>query len=254
VHHPLALETGLSKARADALRENERAVLACACAVVVTSTATKELLATDFDVVSDRIVVAEPGTEPARRAQGSSDPPVLLSVGAITPRKGFRVLVDALSKIAALEWCCRIAGSIDRDKNEAAALRRSISERKLDDRVTLLGALEDDRLDEEYDRAQLFVLPSYFEGYGMAFAEALARGLPIVASAGGATASTVPEAAGLFVPPGDSDALAAALQRLLSTPAELQRRADAAWAHAQHLPRWRDAALKISAVLEKTAA
>jgi glycosyltransferase involved in cell wall biosynthesis len=254
VHHPLALETGLSKERAAALHENERATLTHACAIVVTSASTKELLTADFAVAPARITVAEPGTEPARRSVGSGGAPVLLSVGAITPRKGFRVLVEALSDIATFDWHCRLVGSFDRDVNETAALKRLIDARNLPGRITLLGALEEDRLEAEYDRATLFVLPSHFEGYGMAFAEALAHGLPIVACAGGATASTVPGTAGVFVPAGDAAALAAALRRLLTEPAELKRRADAAWAHAQHLPRWRDTAVKISAVLEKVAA
>ena len=254
VHHPLAFETGLSAERVSYFRRSERAALVHAVNVVVTSAATRDLLVLDFDVAIECVTVAEPGTEPAPRARGSEGAPRLLSVGAVSPRKGFRILVEALSGIAELDWVCRIAGSLDRDMNETAALRARIAQARLEGRVILLGTLEEDRLAAEYDRATLFVLPSYFEGYGMAFAEALARGLPIVACSGSAAVSTVPAAAGVFVPAGDSVRLAAALRRLLSNPAELEKRSDAAWEHAKSLPRWRDTAAKIAAALEQAAA
>ena len=254
VHHPLAFETGLSAERVSYFRRSERAALVHAVNVVVTSAATRDLLVSNFDVAIECVTVAEPGTEPAPRARGSEGAPRLLSVGAVSPRKGFRILVEALSGIAELDWVCRIAGSLDRDTNETAALRARIAQARLEGRVILLGTLEEDRLATEYDRATLFVLPSYFEGYGMAFAEALARGLPIVACSGSAAVSTVPAAAGVFVPAGDSVRLAAALRRLLSNPAELEKRSDAAWEHAKSLPRWRDTAAKIAAALEQAAA
>jgi len=254
VHHPLALETGLSAERAAYLRESERAALALAVGVVVTSAATKDLLISDFAVPAKKITVAEPGTEASPRARGSDGVPRLLSVGAVSPRKGFRTLVEALSEIAALDWQCRIAGSLDRDRAETARLRERIAAAKLDARVIFLGTLAEAELEAEYDRATLFVLPSHFEGYGMAFAEALAHGLPVVACSGGATAATVPAEAGVFVPAGDAKTLAAALRRLLSNPAEIRERADAAWAHAKNLPRWRDTAARIAVVLEEAAA
>ena len=254
VHHPLAFETGLSPERVSYFRQSERAALVHAVSVVVTSAATRDLLVSDFGVTVECITVAEPGTEPAPRARGSEGSPRLLSVGAISPRKGFRVLVEALSGIADLDWICRIAGSLDRDQDETAALRACIARARLEERVMLLGTLQEDHLEAEYDRATLFVLPSHFEGYGMAFAEALARGLPVVACSGSAASSTVPAAAGIFVPAGDSERLAAALRRLLSDTAEIETRSEAAWKHAKSLPRWRDTAAKIAAALEKATA
>jgi glycosyltransferase involved in cell wall biosynthesis len=254
VHHPLAFETGLPPERVSYFRHSERAALVHAVRVVATSAATRDLLVSEFDVAIDCVTVAEPGTEPAPRARGSEGAPRLLSVGAVSPRKGFRILVEALSAIAELDWVCRIAGSLERDTNETAALRTRIAEAGLEDRVMLLGTLAEDRLEDEYDRATLFVLPSHFEGYGMAFAEALARGLPVVACSGSAVVSTVPAAAGVFVPAGDAERLAVALRRLLSNPAEIGKRSDAAWNHAKNLPRWRDTAAKIAAALEQAAA
>src|SRR5690606_38584498 len=101
------------------------------------------------------------------------------------------------------------------------------------DRILLLGALSEPALAAEYDHATLFVLPSHFEGFGMAFTEAMARGLPIVACDGGAVTTTVPAEIGVFVAPGDADALAERLRWLLSNPAEIASRAEAAWRHAE---------------------
>jgi glycosyltransferase involved in cell wall biosynthesis len=254
VHHPLALETGVSEERAKYLAWTERAALERTVHVIVTSPATADLLAKDFGVPRARISVAEPGTEAASRARGGDGPPRLLSVGSVTARKGYDVLVKALAQISDLAWESRIVGSLDRDPVAPGTLREAIARTKLGERIALLGSLDEPALAAEYDQARLFVLPSHFEGYGMAFAEALAHGLPVVGGAGGAVTSTVPADAGVLVPPGDAGALAAALRRLLSNPAELQRRADAAWRHAQQLPRWRDTAAKFARALETALA
>ena len=250
VHHPLALETGIDKAREEYLERTERAALARTVRVIVTSPATADLLVRDFAVPAARISIAEPGTDPAPRARGGEGPPGLLSVGSVTTRKGYDVLIAALAQISDLAWESRIVGSLDRDPAAAKMVRELVARARLDKRVALLGSRGEGPLAAEYDRARLFVLPSHFEGYGMAFAEALARGLPIVGCAGGAVTSTVPPDAGVLVPPGDANALAAALRSLLSDPAELSRRADAAWRHAERLPRWRDTAEKFARGLE----
>lgn len=254
VHHPLALETGLEPDRAEFLAHTERDALARTAHVIVTSPSTATLLVSDFGVPASRVSVAEPGTDPAPRARGGEDPPRVLSVGAVTKRKGYDTLISALERITDLAWESRIAGSLDRDRAATSALRHAIARSGLDRRVHLLGSLDDQSLAAEYDRARLFVLPSHFEGYGMAFTEALARGLPVIGCMGGAVTATVPAAAGILVEPGDAGAVADALRRLLSDKAELARRADAAWKHAQHLPRWRDTAAAVARVLDAALA
>lgn len=252
VHHPLALETGISKELAGAFARLEREALKRVLHVVVTSQPTADLLVQDFGVARERITVAEPGTESASRARGDKTTR-LLGVGSITPRKGFNTLVAALSEITDLEWEFRIAGSLDRDLKATENLRCQIAQASLQDRIHLLGTLNDEALADEYDRATLFVLPSHFEGYGMAFTEAMARGLPIVACEGGAVTTTVPADVGVFVAPGNAKALAEKLRWLLTNPAEIKQRSDASWKHAANLPRWKDAALKIAGVLKDVA-
>lgn len=250
-HHPLAFETGLTSDRIDYLHRTEREALSRSIATIATSRSTAELLAREFNVVAEDITVAEPGTEPALRAKGNATPPRILSVGAITRRKGHDTLAKALSKIRDLEWEWRIAGSTDRDSIALQKLEREIADGKIAERAKLLGPLDDAGLEKEYSSARLFVLPSHFEGYGMAFTEALARGLPVVAGSGGALVETVPKDAGVFVTPGNFGELALTLRRLLTTPAEVSKRADAAWDYAKQLPRWSDTARLIADALER---
>ncbi len=253
-HHPLAFETGLSTDRIDYLHRTEREALSRSVATIATSRSTAELLAREFNVAASDLTVAEPGTEPSTRAKGDAKPMRLLSVGAITRRKGHDTLAKALSKIRDLEWEWRIAGSTDRDAVAMQALQREIADGKIAERSKLLGPLDDAGLEQEYASASLFVLPSHFEGYGMAFTEALARGLPVVAGSGGALVETVPRDAGVFVTPGNFGELALTLRRLLTSPAEISKRADAAWEYAKQLPRWSDTARIIADALARAQA
>ncbi|MGZ3350392.1 MAG: glycosyltransferase family 4 protein, partial [Xanthobacteraceae bacterium] len=193
VHHPLALEWGLSPAQADALRASERAALAAVEGVVVTSAATASLVASDYGVPAGRITVARPGSDPAPLAQGSQDGVVrLLSVGAIVPRKGFGVLIPALATLSDLPWRLTIAGDRTRDRDAAARLDSDIARLALGERMEVLGAVSPQSLATLYAEADIFVLASRFEGYGMAYAEAIAHGLPVIGSKAGAIRDTVP--------------------------------------------------------------
>jgi glycosyltransferase involved in cell wall biosynthesis len=250
VHHPLARENGLAPATAASLHASEQAGLALARHVVVTSPVTAETLVADFAVPDARITVAEPGTARAPRAAGSgSTAPALLAVGTVSPRKGFDVLVRALAAVADLQWHLTIVGSLARDAAAAAALGAVMAETGLASRITLAGELDEGALAAAYHRADLFVIPSLYEGYGMAAGEAMVRGLPIVTTTGGALARTIPEGAALRVPPGNVPALAAALRRALAEPGLLPALAEASAAQGRSLPDWDDTTRRIAAVL-----
>ncbi|AWB22259.1 glycosyl transferase family 1 [Methylobacterium currus] len=254
VHHPLGYETGLPPERAAALVAGERTALALASRVVATSRYTARLLAAEFGVPSGRIAVAEPGTAPAARVAPRPGPQVrLLSVGTVSPRKGYDVLVRALATLTDLDWSLTIAGSLDRAPDCAAALRDQIAASHLRNRITLAGTVTPEALDRLSAEADLAVSASLFEGYGMALAEALARGLPLVATSGGAAAETAPAGAGLTVPPGDAAALAAALRALIADPARRAEAAAASWAAGRRLPGWPDTAAAIAAFLRTSA-
>jgi glycosyltransferase involved in cell wall biosynthesis len=254
VHHPLYLEAGLSPARRDQLFEQEKAALALAKRVVVTSRTTADTVAKDFSVSPATITVAEPGTEPMPRAVEAAGPVHILSVGSVVARKAHDVLVRALAPLRDQPWRLTLAGATDRDPAALAALNAAIGETRLGDRITLTGPLPSDALARLYGSAGIFVLPSLYEGYGMALAEAMSAGVPIVCTTGGAAAETVPDTAALKVPPGDAGALGAALRRLLDDDALRRRMADASWTAGRSLPRWEDTARRVAGVIKELAA
>ncbi len=249
VHHPLALESGLSEAETKRLHASEKAALKSARVVVTTGPDTARTLVSRYDIAADKIFVALPGTDPADKSQGHGDAPVLLTVATLTYRKGHDVLVRALASVADLPWTSAWAGSMTREPETTTNIRGMIKSHNLEDRIDLRGEISGDALDELYMRSDAFVLPSRHEGYGMAFAEALAHGLPIIACSAGAVPDTVPGNAGLLVPPNDPDALAAALRHLLIDGNKRAALANAAWTHGQQLPRWSDTAATVAKAL-----
>jgi glycosyltransferase involved in cell wall biosynthesis len=251
VHHPLALETGLSPADADALWKSERLALAAARGVIVNSPSTEQLLLDDYDVPSESITIAYPGTDRGALAPGSSDGVVrLVSVGAIVPRKGFDVLIAALAKLPDLPWRLAIAGDLTRDAASAAQLHADIQQHGLAGRVHVLGALSPERIAGLYAGSDIFVLASRFEGYGMAFAEAMVHGLPVIGTTAGAVSDTVPPEAGVLVEPNDVNALARALRMLIEKPDERRWFAAGARAAGEKLPTWEESAKRVASAIE----
>ena len=251
MHHPLALETGLATEQVETLARIERRLLPLARRVIVTSPHTASDLAA-YHVPPARIGVVLPGTDPAPLARGSSGPGfALLCVASLTARKGHLVLLEALAELLELEWHLTCAGSPDRDPQTAQAVSATIARLGLDDRVSLVGEQDEAGLAPLYDRADLFVLASYHEGYGMVLAEALARGLPIVATKAGAIPGTVPPSAGMLVEPGDPAAFAGALRQIMTEPALRDLLCAGAASERERLPGWADAVRAFSAELDR---
>lgn len=254
VHHPLALENGIAPAVAAALRTSETRALRHAAAVVATSRHTARILMDGYGVPAGRIAVAEPGTEPAPPATGSGGPgTAILAVGAVSVRKGYDLLMDALGPLRDQPWSLVVAGACDRDPAAHEAVRSAVARNGLGEHVTFAGAVSDAALARLYGLADLFVMPSLYEGYGMALAEAMVRGLPIVATTGGAAAETVPDGAALKVPPGDAAALRAALAGALGDAHLRRRLSQASRAAGQALPRWEDTARIVASAIRGVA-
>jgi glycosyltransferase involved in cell wall biosynthesis len=285
VHHPLAAETGIDPELAAALEISERRALAAARSVIVTSRATAARLA-GYGVGHDRITVVEPGTDPAPLARGSAIDPepsalppslagrsgeprrgtpkrgerdggsprpytvALLCVATLTPRKGYELLLSALNAVPNRDWRLTCAGSLDRDPPTVARVRALLRGCSLDDRVSLVGDLDAVALAAEYARADVFVLPTLYEGYGMAVAEALARGLPVVSTATGAIDDLVGDEAGIVVPPGDRPKLIDALSRMIGDAALRARLAEGARRVRERLPTWETSAASMAHALE----
>ena len=220
-HRPPGDEAGVVRAR-------EREVLGAAAAVVTTSAWARRRLGELYALPADRVHVAEPGVDAAGLAPGTAAGDALLCVAAVTPDKGHDVLLDGLATAADLSWRCACVGSLDRDPAFAEEVRRATRIKGLRDRVRFPGPRTGSELDRAYASADLLVLASRAETYGMVVTEALARGLPVLAAeVGGVTEAlghgedgTRP---GLLVPPGDPAALGAALRSWLGD-AELRGR------------------------------
>jgi len=261
IHHPLSLETGIAPALADRMATLERRLWPMLRGVLCPSEHTARCVSA-AGVAPSRIAVTPPGNDRLVASDTPSRPPDpgavtplrLLSVGSIVPRKGHRLLVEALSGLKALPWHLTCIGSVERDPVAAADVRTAIAMHGLGDRVALAGEISPDALHHAWRDADAFVLPSSHEGYGMAYAEAMARGLPVIGTTAGAIPDTVPATAGLLVEAGDVDALRLALQRLMVDAALRRQLAAGALRAAAALPdwptavrRWADAADRLAA-------
>ncbi len=249
VHHPLADETGIESEQARQLLVSERRALAACGRVIVTSAFTARRLKA-LNLYSGAAFVVEPGVDPAASApaaehMAAGQTPAgalnILCVASLTPRKGHAILFSALDQLSQHNWQLTIVGSEKRAPDHAGKLRRQLEGSQINHRIDWLGELDEQALADAYRQASLCVVPSLYEGFGMVVTEALARGLPLISTTGGALADTVPDDGALKVRPGDVDELAAALASFL-TDAELRARlCRAALAKRNQIHTWTDA-------------
>ncbi|HMR32105.1 MAG TPA: glycosyltransferase family 4 protein [Geminicoccaceae bacterium] len=254
VHHPLALEGDLPEAAARRAAA-ERRTLAAATLVLATSQATAEALRWDYAVDPARLVVGPPGIDrhPAVALRDEGGPLPMLNVGAVVPRKDQGLLIEALAGLQDRAWELRIAGDLERSPAHLAGLREQVRKHGLDGRVSFLGALGGAAFEAEWRRARLFVASSRHEGFGMAVAEAVARGLPVVTTTAGAVEGWLDRRAAIMVPVGDVAALREALRRVLDEPGLRRALHDGAVAAAANLPSWQATAATVDSALSATA-
>jgi glycosyltransferase involved in cell wall biosynthesis len=239
IHHPTALETGLSEADQANLHRTEQRLFAHLSCLIVTSEPTAEALATGFGVDRPRISVVVPGTDNAPRCMGSGTATCeILSIGSLIPRKGYDVLLRALARLFDLDWHLTIVGDADRNPVHARDLVALVDELGLAQHVRFAGPVSGAALETLWQGADLFTLPSLYEGYGMVIAEALKRGLPVAVTAVGAAATLVPPEAGTISPPNDRDQLSKSLRRLIFGRELRKHMAEIAWEAGQILPSW----------------
>jgi glycosyltransferase involved in cell wall biosynthesis len=238
----------------DVVRAREREALAAAAAIVTTSAWTLRRLAELYGLPADRMHVARPGVDAAALAPRTAAGDRLLCVAAVTPDKGHDVLLDGLATAMDLPWRCTCVGSLDKDPMFAAGVQRRARNGGLGERVRFPGARTGPELDRAYATADLLVLASHAETYGMVVTEALARGLPVLTTdVGGVTEAlghgedgTRP---GLLVPPGDAPALGAALRGWLGDAERRGRLRRAARERRASLRPWAATTSEIAGVL-----
>ena len=247
LHLPVAQAAGLPDATRQELCAREAEGLAKASRIIVPSrTVRRSLIAAG--VSGARMGVVVPGTDPvpSSRRSGNPDFPRLLCVAAVTEGKGHGFLVEALAKLRHLAWKLECVGSVEREPATVAALQRTIARHGLEERVQLAGEVSREALAKVYGRADVFVLASVFESFGMALAEAMAHGLPVVSTIGGAIPETVPRTAGLLVEPGVPTALSQALEAVITDPGLRARLAAGAREAGRRLPTWAEAAARFA--------
>ncbi|MFC4261129.1 glycosyltransferase family 4 protein [Marinobacter lacisalsi] len=245
VHHPLADETGLSGETQRHFFETERRALAAVRRVITTSQTTAAGLSR-YQVPAGRIATVPPGVQrPAQRPERVPTTPTdlrILCLAHLSPRKAQHQLVAALAQLPGPGWHCELAGSMSRDPDYAAEVRQQIEALGLADQIQLTGELSGPALVQSFRRANLFVLPSLYEGYGMVIDEALAHGLPVISSDGGALAVTADRPGCLIYPAGDVATLTGLLEERVRHPAMLTHQRKAALDSAGRLRSWREAA------------
>jgi glycosyltransferase involved in cell wall biosynthesis len=250
VHMPLADDVGLMTEARHTLEARERRALQAASLVVVTGESTRRTLGA-LGVPAGRIASIGPGTAPAPLATGSrQDRLELLCVATINAGKGHILLIDSLAQVASREWHLTCAGSLTRDPTTVVRVRERVASHHLGDHVTFVGELGSEDLARAYDRSDLFVLATVKETYGMAVAEALARGLPVISTPTGAIPALVGSDAGILVEPADQRALVDALTLGITDAAVRQRWASGARRARERLPSWDEAFDKMAAALE----
>ncbi|WP_166259557.1 glycosyltransferase [Marinobacter salicampi] len=226
VHHALADESGLDAASREHYFRTERRALGCVQGVITTSAHTAEGLGR-FGVTAP-VCVVEPGvayagTEPPEPAPAKPEVVRILCVATLSARKAQHQLVAALGQLRGQSWHCTLAGSTTRQADYAEALRSQIEKLGLSHQFTLTGELGEADMQQVWQQADLFVLPSLHEGYGMVIDEALAHGLPIIASDGGALAQTARRPGILQYQAGDIAQLQSALEKVLASPHTLSQ-------------------------------
>ncbi len=239
--------------------DRERAVLTAASAVITTSAWTRGRLLELYPLRPEQVQVATPGADAADLATGTRCGGELLCVAAVAPHKGHDVLLAALASITDLSWHCVCVGSLDRDREFVERLVDQCAVDGISERVEFTGPFTRDQLAPAYAAADVLVLASQAESYGMVVTEALARGLPVIATSVGGVAEALGRTAdgrrpGVLVPPGDRRALSAALRSWLGDAEQREGLRSAARERRTTLGGWPATAARIAQVLTQVAA
>jgi glycosyltransferase involved in cell wall biosynthesis len=250
VHHPMSHEPQLSAAEREGYAAVERALLPHLAHIVVPSEAVRAQLASIPGLPADRVTVITPGLPDAPRSSGSGDSGChLLAIASLIPRKGFDTVLNALQPLSDLDWRLTICGDQTIDPDHSAMLHALASGPGLSGRVTFTGPCTAAELEVLWQSADIFVSGSQYEGYGMAVAEAVRRGLPLAVTKGAAAPEVIPLAGSVVVETGDALQLSKGLRRLIFDRAARLALADAAWEAGRKLPTWESQARRFASLL-----
>ncbi len=253
IHHPLCLENGLDKETAGHLKQTEKQGLKHTNAIITTSPQTSRTVANLFNYNPSKITSVLPGVERGIISNGSDSETInLLCVGSIIERKGHKDLLEALSSLKHLNWKLDCIGSTQFDKSLYANLQSRVTQEELSQKITFHGDVSEQALEAAYSSADIFVLPSLFEGYGMAYAEALVRGIPVIGTIAGAIPETVPENCGILVEPSNIPALSSVIETMITDKKLRNNYRNNAIAAEPNFPTWESSADKFAGILKET--
>ena len=174
----------------------------------------------------------------------------ILFTGNVIPRKGLHTLVSALSRLARESWQLTVAGSLSADARYAGRIRRLIAGTGLGERVRLLDAVPPGQLVGLLESHHCLAVPSFYEGFGIVYLEAMRFGAPVIASTAGAVPEVVDDGReGFLVPPGDAGALAEAIGRLIRDRNLLLAMSLAARKRSLGHPTWAESAARVEEFL-----
>lgn len=251
IHHPLCLENGLSQTSTAVLEETERQGLAFTSCVITTSPTTSRTVEKLFNLNPAQIHTVLPGVARGTRSTGSENSCInLLCVGSVIERKGHKDLLLSLSKLMHLDWQLECIGSTQFDKPLYSELSAFVEREALTERVHFRGDVDEGVLEAAYSKADVFVLPSLFEGYGMAYAEAIVRGIPVIGTTAGAIPETVPAPCGILVEPSNVSALSSALESLIVDETLRIKYREGSIKEEPNFPTWQGSAIQFAKILE----
>lgn len=250
IHHPLCLENGITPQQASTLEASEKAGLEHVSAVITPSPATTQTIGSLFEFPAEKTFTVVPGVERSELAIGSSSETLnLLCVGSVIERKGYKTLIQALANLKSLDWHLDCIGSTDFDKDLFDRLILQIQQEGMSEQITFHGAVSEAKVHSAYKSADIFVLPSLFEGYGMVYAEAIIRGIPVIGTTAGAIPKTVPDTCGILVEPQNVDELTQALKLMISDRKLREYYRKGAIKAEADFPTWEASAQKFSQIL-----
>ena len=247
VHH-VSAKAGQDKGAKAVVQAIERRMLPGLGRVIATSEPVRSRLAEDYGL--EGVALLPPGQPDLPRSAGSGGPGChILAAGVITPRKGHDRLLQALGRLMDLEWTLTIAGDAQRDPVHAGTIAALVDSLGMRARVTLLADATAAALEAEWQRADLFALASSWEGYPAGVAEALRRGVPVMATMVGEVEATVPLTAGILSPPDDPVTFSKCLRRAIFDRALRAGLADGAWQAGLAMPGWPQQALAFLSIV-----
>jgi glycosyltransferase involved in cell wall biosynthesis len=254
VHMALSATPGLTRGEAAWLSSLERRALAKAQHIVVTGSRTKTTVSVMVDRYDDQITRIPPGVDDVlsgEKERAQTSPLRLLCVANVTWGKGHDILLRSLASLTGADWTLTCVGSAEREPLHARFVHKMALDLGLESRITWTGELQN--LDSQFERADLFVLPTRGETYGMAVAEAIAHGVPVVSTRTGEVVSIV-GGGGMVAEPGDADAFGSVLREVIANQDLRRRLAEGARVAAKRLPRWVEAAGAMERVLNAVIA